>query len=75
MNNKSLERRDFIKTCLTAAATAGSGPFKKLFSGQSGPSYDAKGLPTAILGKTGVNVPRIGIGLGSRFCAVEDLDK
>jgi aryl-alcohol dehydrogenase-like predicted oxidoreductase len=75
MNNKSLERRDFIKTCLTAAAAAGSGPFKKLFSGQSGPSYDAKGLPTAILGKTGVKVPRIGIGLGSRFCTVEDLDK
>jgi predicted aldo/keto reductase-like oxidoreductase len=34
-----------------------------------------KGLPTAVLGKTGVAVPRIGLGLGSRFCAVEDEDQ
>ncbi len=34
----------------------------------------AKGLPTAVLGKTGVAVPRIGIGLGSRYCAVTDED-
>jgi hypothetical protein len=38
-------------------------------------AYDAKGLPTAILGKTGVAVPRIGIGLGSRYCAVASEDK
>ena len=35
---------------------------------------DAKGLPTATLGKTGAVVPRIGIGLGSRFCAVTNED-
>ena len=40
----------------------------------SAPAYDAKGLPTAVLGKTGIAVPRIGIGLGSRFCAVENED-
>ena len=38
-------------------------------------AFDAKGLPTAVLGKTGAAVPRIGIGLGSRFCAVTDEDK
>jgi hypothetical protein len=43
-------------------------------SPNTGPAYDAKGLPTAILGKTGVAVPRIGTGLGSRFCAVESED-
>ncbi|HDT13399.1 MAG TPA: aldo/keto reductase, partial [Candidatus Aminicenantes bacterium] len=38
-------------------------------------TYDPKGLPTATLGKTGAAVPRIGIGLGSRFCAVTDEDE
>jgi hypothetical protein len=38
-------------------------------------AFDPKGLPTAVLGKTGVAVPRIGIGLGSRFCAVADEDR
>jgi aryl-alcohol dehydrogenase-like predicted oxidoreductase len=33
--------------------------------------YDARGLPTAILGKTGVRIPRIAVGLGSRFCNLE----
>jgi len=37
-------------------------------------AYDPKGLPTVVLGKTGARVPRIGIGCGSRFCAVQDLD-
>lgn len=32
--------------------------------------FDAKGLPTTILGKTGVIIPRMGLGLGSRFCAL-----
>jgi len=75
MKDKNLHRRDFIKTCLATAAAAGSVPLKKLFSGQSGPAYDAKGLPTAVLGKTGVRVPRIGIGCGSRYCAVQDQEK
>ena len=34
-------------------------------------SYNAKGLPTTILGKTGVRIPRIAVGLGSRFCNLE----
>jgi aryl-alcohol dehydrogenase-like predicted oxidoreductase len=38
-------------------------------------AHNPKGLPTAVLGKTGVAVPRIGLGLGSRFCAVEDEDQ
>jgi len=36
------------------------------------PPYDAKGLPTRLLGKTGISVPLLGLGAGSRFCAVED---
>jgi len=72
MSRTRLRRRDFLKTLAAAAAVAplrGMGP-----SGDS-PSFDAKGLPTEVLGRTGVAVPRIGIGLGSRFCAVEDEDK
>ncbi|MBP1661464.1 MAG: Aldo/keto reductase [Candidatus Aminicenantes bacterium] len=68
MSRSSLRRRDFLKTMAAAAAPlrCGDGPLS---------SFDAKGLPTATLGKTRAVVPRIGIGLGSRFCAVEDEDK
>lgn len=31
--------------------------------------FDAKGLPTAQFGNTGVIVPKMGLGLGSRYCA------
>src|SRR5664279_5509737 len=40
-----------------------------------GPQYDAKGLPTSVLGKTRVVIPRIAIGLGSRFCNIPTLDE
>jgi len=73
MSKARLPRRDFLKTC-AAAAAAGSLPFG-LFCSRKAPSFDAKGLPTAILGRTGVAVPRIGMGLGSRFCAVTDPDQ
>ncbi|MGB8958853.1 MAG: aldo/keto reductase, partial [Candidatus Aminicenantales bacterium] len=71
MSRYPIRRRDFLKTVAAAAAVPLAGrPIPALTSG-----FDAKGLPTAVLGKTGVAVPRIGIGLGSRFCAVEDEDK
>jgi uncharacterized protein len=81
MSRTRIRRRDFLKTMATAAAVgATSGPLRGTApSGDipisDGLAYDAKGLPTAVLGKTGVAVPRIGIGLGSRFCAVADEDK
>jgi len=37
--------------------------------------YDPKGLPTTVLGKTGVVIPRIAIGLGSRFLTIKTLDE
>jgi aryl-alcohol dehydrogenase-like predicted oxidoreductase len=37
--------------------------------------YDAKGLPTRVLGKTGVAVPLIALGCGSRFCSVTNPDE
>jgi len=72
MGRLSVRRRDFLKTMVAAAAAAESVSAKRLFGKGTGGLYDARGLPTAALGKTGVRVPLIGIGLGSRFCAVED---
>ncbi|HVN68001.1 MAG TPA: aldo/keto reductase, partial [Candidatus Sulfotelmatobacter sp.] len=71
MSRDRIPRRDFLKSIVTAAAAAKTASVKRLFGGTMAPALDAKGLPTATLGKTGVQVPRIGIGLGSRFCAVE----
>jgi uncharacterized protein len=72
-------RREFIKSMAAVAAGGaavpalnGAVPFG---SAPSPKGLDPKGLPTVTLGKTGAVVPRIGLGLGSRFCAVLDEDK
>lgn len=75
MENSNYSRRKFIKGTLgTGLLVAGSGllPSCNLFrmSSKSDSVYDAKGLPTVILGKTGVRVPRMVLGLGSRFCHI-----
>ncbi len=79
-NNYS--RREFIKSTLSAGvAIAGS---KIVFPQESGfennlkpvkNQYNPKGLPTSVLGKTGVVIPRIAIGLGSRFLNIVTLDE
>ena len=68
MKNKEFTRRNFIKT--TGVVTAGA--FLAPTAACSASPFDAKGLPTAILGKTGVRIPRLIMGLGSRFMAVEE---
>jgi len=66
-------RREFIKA--TAAATAAAALIPTInCKGLSSP-FDAKGLPTRTLGKTGVKVPRMGIGLGSRWMGETNDDK
>jgi aryl-alcohol dehydrogenase-like predicted oxidoreductase len=57
------------------AAVAKTVSTKGLFGGAPAARLDAKGLPTVRLGRTGAEVPRIGIGLGSRFCAVASEDR
>ncbi len=80
MSRTRIRRREFLKT-MVAAAAAGTtvsslrGTVPSGDSPNARPGFDAKGLPTAVLGKTGIAVPRIGVGLGSRFCAVQDEDK
>ncbi|HSO86204.1 MAG TPA: aldo/keto reductase [Draconibacterium sp.] len=68
MKTKDFTRRDFIKT--TGAATAGI-ILAPTVACSSSP-FDSKGLPTAILGKTGVRIPLMVMGLGSRFMAVSE---
>lgn len=76
MTDDQFSRRKFIKgTIGTGFLIAGSGllPAANLFrmSKKSDKIYDAKGLQTVILGKTGVRVPRMVLGLGSRFCHLD----
>lgn len=74
MKNK-IRRRDFIKKCLTATAAVGTISCTEIFYKKRGSPYDAKSLPTRILGKTGVPVPLIVLGCGSRFCRVQEPEK
>ncbi|MBP0027025.1 aldo/keto reductase [Roseofilum reptotaenium CS-1145] len=67
-----ITRREFVKTAAVASATAVVVPHLSL---GSSPSYDAKQLPTRTLGKTGIEVPPIVIGCGSRFMAIQDEDQ
>lgn len=67
MKNR-LNRRDFIRTAgLTAAGLAIT---PQLQAGQV--FYDNKGVPTTTLGKTGVTIPRMVFGTGSRFMAADE---
>lgn len=75
MKDNSMNRRDFIKTCMTTTAAISTLSYKNLFSRTDSNPYDPKGLPTRILGKTGVSVPLIVIGGGSRFCTIKDPEK
>ena len=75
MNSNPIHRREFLKKCVTGTAAMGMLSARKLISGRPEFPYDAKGLPTVIHGKTGARVPRLAMGWGSRFCAVEDTEK
>ncbi len=73
MEKRALTRRGFIqKTLLTGAALSGLASFQ---SCSSASKYNPMGLPTVLFGRTGVRIPRVSIGLGSRFCSVSDEDK
>lgn len=76
MENTDFSRRKFIKGTVGAGllvASSGLMPSCNIFRMSSGSekAYDAKGLPTVAFGKTGVRVPRIVCGLGSRFCHLD----
>jgi predicted aldo/keto reductase-like oxidoreductase len=81
MRNK-YSRRKFIERTLsvgvaitgTQLAFSSSTP-SETGTGEIKNQYDAKGLPTTLLGKTGVMIPRIAIGLGSRFLNITTLNE
>ncbi len=75
MKRYRIGRRDFIKKCLTGTVAVTGLSCKSLFTQKKGKVYDSKGLPTTVLGKTGVYVPLIVLGCGSRFCAVQEQEK
>jgi predicted aldo/keto reductase-like oxidoreductase len=68
-------RRDFIKGVVAAglslAATDGRASISEEPDNIKKP-YDAKGLPVTTLGSTGVEIPKMVLGLGSRFCHIDD---
>ncbi len=68
-----ITRRDFIKASVATTAVLAIDPQLAVSSPKN--KYDSKGLPTRVLGSTGVIVPRIAIGTGTRFCAVSDEDE
>lgn len=73
MSCKYITRRSFLKGILATTTTLAFGC--KFVAPITYPKFDPKGVPTRILGKTGIHVPLIGIGTGSRFCSVYDEDK
>ena len=72
---ESFNRRDFLKSIVVAgAALAASDTLASIAdeTWEDTNPYNAKGLPTTLLGSTGVRIPRIVLGLGSRFCHVDE---
>lgn len=68
MKSNDITRRHFIKT--TGAVTAGA--FLTPAVACTSSAYDAKSIPTTLLGNTGVRIPRLIMGLGSRFMAADE---
>ncbi|MGI9545274.1 MAG: aldo/keto reductase [Cyclobacteriaceae bacterium] len=68
-----ISRREFVKGSVAASVTiAGAGGLL----GSCAPQHsNAHGLAMTTLGKTGVTIPRIALGLGSRWCAIDDEDQ
>lgn len=80
MKNHGLSRRNFLRKTFTAGvAITGLSATGLTAAGLSSmkpvTGYNAHGLPTVIFGRTGVPIPRIAMGLGSRFCSVAGEDE
>lgn len=75
---KKINRRDFIRGMvgigLSLTALNGLSFLSSCADTPHNP-YNAQGLPVSYLGNTGVLIPRIVLGLGSRFCHIESEDE
>ena len=79
---KRFSRRRFIDHTIKAGIAIAGAQYAFSEADGSNPGlnneqkmYDPKGLPTVTLGKTGVIVPRMAIGLGSRFLNIPTLEE
>jgi hypothetical protein len=72
MKLNKISRRKFLEKSAIAGAAV-SLPSSWMCSRERNP-FNAKGLPTRMLGKTGVKVPLMTIGTGSRFMSAENDD-
>jgi predicted aldo/keto reductase-like oxidoreductase len=73
MKPTKMNRRKFLKRT-TIAGAAITLPSTWMCTASKSP-FNARGLPTRILGKTGVRVPLLTIGTGSRFLNNENHDE
>jgi uncharacterized protein len=69
--NQKISRRQFVQTTAAVAASVALAPVSGC---RPGSPYNAKGLPSVELGRTGVLVPLLGFGCGSRWMAISDND-
>ena len=65
-------RRVFLRTAVGLGVGMGLGADADLAAAVASETDRARGLPTAPNGKTGLRIPRIIMGLGSRFCTIAD---
>ncbi len=70
---KKLTRREFVQTTGAAAAGLAIAPAAGCSANRT--PFDPKGLPTVKLGTTGVEVPFMGVGCGSRWMSIENDDQ
>jgi len=73
---EDFNRRKFIKSVVAAGVSlAATNSLASIVdeTAKKNP-YDAKGLPTTKFGQTGVKIPLIVLGLGSRFCHIDEDD-
>jgi len=68
-----ITRREFVKGSVAASVTIAGGG--SLLGACTSQNTNPHGLAMTTLGKTGVTIPRIALGLGSRWCAIDDEDQ
>lgn len=72
-----LNRRGFIKGVIGAGVSLVASDNLSFGAKETSGKlvYDAKGLPTTLLGSTGVTIPKMVLGLGSRFCHIDNAEE
>ena len=70
MGKYSNARREFLRRTILSIITLGG--FSGNYSCSKSESPDVFGDSSALLGNTGIRIPRITLGLGSRFCSNDE---